>query len=171
MCLEFGSVELMRLLSIFTIQIPGEKMDVFWRVVSEGALVSILAYLCSLLISERLKISLQKENQEFLESLRWDLKTREQAVKVAEYLSLAHRLSEHDSQDMYLKVNQLGWELAMWLPDDIYRSMRTAIVAQNDQTNVLSVVVDVRRLLLGTKAGNLTQNDIMFHAPGIGAKK
>jgi hypothetical protein len=145
-------------------------MDVFWQVFTTGSLVSIFTYLSSLLISERLKISLQREKDEFMESLRWDLKTREQAVKVAEYLSLAHSLSEHHSEDTYLRVNKLGWELAMWLPEDIYRSMRTAIVAQNEQTNVLSVLIDVRKLLLGNKAGDLSQDDLMIHAPGIGKK-
>ena len=46
-------------------------------------LLGTLQFLASLLVTERLKTSLQKEHSHFLEKLKWDLKVREQAVKVA----------------------------------------------------------------------------------------
>jgi len=123
------------------------------------------------LLQELLKTSLQKKNDVFLEKLRWEMKIREQARGVAEYMAIARDLKESESPDNFRKVNQLAWELAMWLPEDIYRAMGRALTKPNDVDNPLAVVVAVRKVLLGDSSGNLTQNDIILHAPGIGRPK
>lgn len=133
-------------------------------------LFAALQYLASLWISDRLKASLQKEHAEFLESLNWDMKVREQAVRVAEYLALARSLKDDSPDSDYRKANQLSWELAMWLPEDIYKKMVGAIARPNGTTNELTTVVSVRSLLLKEKAGNLTSENIAHHTPGIGKK-
>lgn len=133
-------------------------------------LLGVIQFLASLWISERLKASLQKENAMFLENLKWDLKVREQAAKVAEYMSIARDLKEADSPEEYRRINRLAWELAMWLPEDVYKAMTQAIAKPDGNVNPLSVVINVRRLLLGTASGKLTQDDIIHHAPGIGEK-
>ncbi|MFI3155244.1 MAG: hypothetical protein QX199_03720 [Methylococcaceae bacterium] len=140
--------------------------------VSAGIILfAALQYFASLWISARLKTSLQKEHSQFLENLKWDLKVREQAVRVAEYLALARNLKEDSPDTDYRKANQLSWELAMWLPEDIYKEMVSAIVTPNENTNELSTVVSVRKLLLQKEAGNLTIENIAHHAPGIGKGK
>ena len=130
-----------------------------------------LQFLTALLVSERLKASLQKENARFLESLRWDLKVREQSAKVAEYMALARDLRESDLPEQFRRANQLSWELALWLPPDLYRSVGRAIAAPDEETNPLSVVVDVRRLLLGSAAGDLMADHITHHGPGVGRSR
>ena len=70
----------------FTLGLPGIILGV--------GLLGALQYLASLLMSERLKTSLQKEHSTFLEHLKWEVKVREQAVRVAEYLALARSLKE-----------------------------------------------------------------------------
>lgn len=125
-------------------------------------------YLVMLWINERLKTSLQKEHSQFLENLKWDIRVREQAVRVAEYLALARNLKEDSPDTDYRKANQLSWELAMWLPEDIYKQMVNSIAAPNEKENELSTVVSVRRLLLQKEAGNLTSDNIAHHAPSIG---
>lgn len=119
-------------------------------------------------ILKRLNLSLQKEHTKFLDELQWDRKVQGQAEKVAEYLALAWRLEENSPKEDYRKANQLLWELAMWLPEDIYRKVIFAIAKPDTEINVLSAVVSARHLLLRDKAGNLTQDDIGAHAPGIG---
>jgi hypothetical protein len=137
--------------------------------VSAGVLLlAALQYLASLWISERLKTSLQKEHSQFLENLKWELKVREQAVRVAEYLALARNLKENSSDTDYRTANQLSWELAMWLPEDIYKEMVSSIATPNEKTNELTTVVSVRKLLLHNRAGNLTAENVARHAPGIG---
>jgi hypothetical protein len=133
-----------------------------------AALVALLQFFLSTWISERLKISLQKEHSQFLESLKWELKLREQAVGVAEYLALARSLTDKSPDEDYRKANQLSWELAMWLPGDIYKEMTNSIVNPSKDTNELTTVLRVRALLLQKKAGNLNSGDIAHHAPNIG---
>lgn len=129
-----------------------------------------LQFLASLLISERLKASLQQETGKFLEALRWELKAREQAAKVAEYMALARDLRPDSPVGDYREANRLAWELALWLPANVYRSVGKAIAAPDSNTNTLSVVIDVRRVLLGEAAGDLVSDNIIHHAPGIGKR-
>lgn len=128
----------------------------------------VLFFLLRNWILERLRISLQKEHSIFLNELKWDYKVKEQAARMAEYLALARRLREDSPEADYRKANQLSWELAMWLPEDIYKEMSVALVRPNSEVNELSVVVSIRKLLLKDKSGNLSIEDIAHHAPGIG---
>jgi cell division protein FtsL len=133
-------------------------------------LISILAFLARNLFMERLRLELQKEHSKFLDELQWNRKVQEQAARVAEYLALARRLKESSPESDYERANQLAWELAMWLPDEIYKQMTLAIARPNQNINELSVAISVRKLLLGKKAGNLGPDDIAHHAPGIGKR-
>jgi hypothetical protein len=99
-----------------------------------------------------------------------ELKAKERAERVAEYMALARMLKETSSEEDYQKANRLSWELAMWLPSDVYRSMGKALSKPSSEYNPLSVVISVRKELLGSATGNLTQEDIIHHAPGIGKK-
>ena len=123
-----------------------------------------------ILFRNLIKHALQKEHSKFLDELQWERKVREQAVRVAEYLALVWQLKEEDPPSEYKRANQLSWELAMWLPEDIYKQMTQAIANPSSDANVLDVTVSVRKILLGKKAGNLTQDHIAFHKPGIGKK-
>lgn len=87
--------------------------------VTATALLAALQFLVSLWLSERFKAQLQRETGVFLESIRWEVRVREQAAKVAEYMALARDLRESSSVDEYRRANQLGWELSLWLPADI----------------------------------------------------
>lgn len=137
--------------------------------VSSSALIGVVIFLLKHWIVERLKSSLQKELEQFKAELLWDRKIREEAAKVAKYLSIAQSLSEHgSSREDFALANQLSWELAMWLPEDIYKATVQSIVHRTQEINELSTVIRVRKLLLKDKSGNLTQNDIAIHAPGIG---
>ena len=136
--------------------------------ITELSVGVIIIGLLQLWISECLKASLQRENTKFVEKIRWDIKVREQAERVAEYMSIARNLKETDPPDIYQRANRLNWELAMWLPEDLYNAMMSAIAKPSDKINPLSVVIDIRKYLLGNSAGNLSQNNVGHHAPGIG---
>ena len=120
---------------------------------------------------EEVKVSFQKEHSKFLDELQWNRKVQEQASRVAEYLALARRLKKSSPESDYERANQLSWELAMWLPEEIYKEMVSAIAKPNDEVNVLSVTISVRKLLLGDKAGNLNSDDIAHHDSNIGKLK
>ncbi len=121
-------------------------------------------------VAEQMKLQTQKDHTKFSEALKWELKGREQAVKVAEYLALANTLKSCSSEEEYRKANQLSWELAMWLPEDIYKKMVQGVVNRNLDSNELVTVVQVRKLLLGDDSGNLTVDDVAVHGPSIGGQ-
>ncbi|MHB1136951.1 MAG: hypothetical protein ACYCXR_08000 [Coriobacteriia bacterium] len=126
--------------------------------------LAALQFLVSLWVSERLKASLQKEHAEFLEKLKWGSKAREQAAHVAEYLAFVRYLSDKSPETDFRRANQMSWELAIWLPEDVYREMTRALVNPGPTANDLTTVLAVRRLLLGNDAGNLCSDDIAHHA-------
>jgi hypothetical protein len=150
-----------------------QEMEVLIGVLSSVSttfLLSIIAFLARNLFIEQLRLTLQKEHSKFLDELQWNRKVQEQAARVAEYLALARRLKKSSPETDYERANQLSWELAMWLPEEIYKQMTLAITQSDQDVNELSVAISVRKLLLGKKAGGLGPNDIAHHAPGIGRK-
>lgn len=151
--------------------------------ISTTTVLVIIAFLAKNLIIGRLKLGLQKElaqfklalqkdHSEYYEKLQWDTRVREQAARVAEYLALYHRLGK-DSEGSapltdYQQANQLAWELTMWLPEDIFKEMIEALQGPTQDVNIFSVLVSVRKLLLGDEAGNLTlEEHAMVNWPGI----
>lgn len=134
------------------------------------AFMTLISLIAKTWIVERIKFDLQKEHTQFNTELQWEIKVRERAEKVAEYISLARSLRENSNEEEFRKANRLSWELAMWLPDDIYSQMVLAIVNPNQAKNELTVIIVVRKLLLKDKAGNLSENQVAHHAPGIGNK-
>lgn len=132
-----------------------------------GLLFGVIIWLLRLLFTETVKTLIQKEHAKFLEDLKWEVKSREQAVRVAEYLALARSL-EGSPVSYYIHENKMSWELAMWLPEDIYRQMVRSVINPSDDVNALTTVIAIRKLLLNEKAGNLKWEDIAYHAPGIG---
>ena len=106
-----------------------------------------------------------------LEEYRYEIKVREQAAKVAEYMVVACQLQESSPPADYERANRLAWELAMWLPPEIYRCMAESLANPTEVNNPLVVVVAVRKLLLGDNAGDLRVDNLLHHAPGIGRQK
>ena len=88
----------------------------------------------------------------------------ERAEKVAKYLALARSLREDSSERDYRLANSLAWELAMWMPADLYRMMGRTLC----KPEVLGFIVAVRQFLFKDQAGDLGAQDIIYHAPGVG---
>lgn len=134
------------------------------------AFMTLISLIAKTWIVERIKLALQKEHTQFNTDLQWEVKVKERAERVAEYISLVRSLRENSAEEEYRKANKLSWELAMWLPEDIYSQMVLAITNPNQTNNELTVVIAVRKLLLKEKAGNLSEDQVAHHAPGIGKK-
>ena len=134
-------------------------------------LLAVVQFLIGLWIKARLEGSIKHSYDKKLEEFRYELKVREQAAKVAEYMEFARHLREDSPASDYQRANRLAWELAMWLPTDVYKCMAESLVRPNEMNNPLVVVIAVRKLLLGDKAGDLTTVNILSHAPGIGKER
>lgn len=135
---------------------------------SVAFLIVIVQIIASKWLEIRLKQSIKLESDKELEEFRYAIRVREQAAKVAEYMELARNLRENSPEEDYRRANRLAWELAMWLPSDIYKLLAESLVNTNKQNNPLVVVVAVRELLLGDRAGDLAEENIISHAPGAG---
>lgn len=132
------------------------------------AIIIFLQFAVPLWVKSNIEKSVELKYSKLLEEYKYTIKVREQAARVSEYLALAENLKENSQNEDYERVNQLSWELAMWLPSDIYREMTQAITKPSQEVNELTVVIKVRKLLLGDDAGDLTSEQIAHHAPGIG---
>ncbi len=93
-----------------------------------------------------------------------------QAEKIGEYLALARTLKEDDSKENYRRVSALSYELALWMPDYLYKAIGQAVAHPNDNCNISTVIIDIRRWLLETNSDELEPRHIIYHAPGIGKK-
>ena len=93
----------------------------------------------------------------------------EKAEKRAEYLALAHFLEESDSKSEYQRANLLSWQLAFWLPAELYKKVVKSIV--NKAESPFSPLIEARKLLRGPESCKLTTDDIAIHYPGIGRTK
>lgn len=137
---------------------------------STTALIALLGRICWGWLVERLRASIQQEHTKFLDQLQWERKIQVRAESVAEYLSIATTIQEDASEGEYSKLNQLGWELAMWLPDKIYRDVAQAVISPTYE-KTLETVITVRRYLLGESAGSLAATDVVLASPGIGRNR
>jgi hypothetical protein len=140
-----------------------------WTEVAVGILLlAALQFVIGMWIRSRLDASIKHEYDKTLEEFRYDMRVREQAAKVAQYMDLARNLRPESALEKYHEANRLAWELAIWLPADVYKRMAESIVNPNQQNNPLEVIIAVRQLLLREQAGNLAAANVIHHAPGIG---
>ncbi len=131
--------------------------------------IGIIQLLVVMWIKARLEASIKSEKDRILEEYKYEIRAREQAAKVAEYFSYYFRLKSDSSEADYRKANQLAWEMALWLPEETYKLISKAVANPSDEANILSALVSVRKLLL-KNPGDLTQNEIFFHAPNAGKR-
>ena len=87
---------------------------------------SIIQFISTVWIKSELEKSISAKYDRVLEDYKYNLKVRERAEKVAEYMALQTNLKESSPQNEYDRVNTLGWELTMWLPADVYRKVAQA---------------------------------------------
>jgi hypothetical protein len=71
----------------------------------------------------------------------------------------------------FQKLKQLSWELALWLPGYIYKEMMTSVKSPNIATNELTVIIAIRKFLLGKDAGKLVADHVALHGLGIDVQK
>ena len=135
--------------------------------------IAILQALAFWWIKVRLQASIKAEYDRLIEEYKFEIKAREQAAKVAEYLAIVK------TQDLktpngrkygldYQRANRLAWEVALWLPEEQYRDMAHSLVAAKGSKDILQVIVDIRKVILKDKSGNLLSKDILIHAPTNG---
>jgi hypothetical protein len=155
------------LLAVFLLCCIMYLMCIVWQHRSDpqkmGSVPQALATICGAVI---LIVGWLVTNQQ---SIDRDVATKKREIlaSVAEYLTVASFLNENDPPELYRKANQMAWQLAIWLPPDMYRKVVQG-VAQKDFHGDWETLISVRKQLLGPEAGDLGPEDAILHAPGIG---
>jgi hypothetical protein len=128
-------------------------------------LLGILQFLFSNWIKLRLENSIKHEYDKFIEDYRYDIKVKEQASKIAEYLSIIEGKRLDPSGDFdFKRANKLAWELLIWLPEDLYLELKEALdpKKQSEDKNSFKVLLKIREYLKKEKT-KITDNDVFFH--------
>lgn len=143
-------------------------IEIGWPQIGIGlTLIALIQWGLAEWIKSRVQNSIKHEYDRSLEEFKYDIKVREQAAKVAEYMATARDLKASDPQSEYQKVNKLAWELGMWLPSETYMKLAESIANPTKTNNPLEMVIAVRKILLKEKAGDLKSDNILHHAPNL----
>jgi hypothetical protein len=92
-----------------------------------------------------------------IEDYRNDIRIREQAAKIADLLAYARWNQGTNGEAFDRKV----WELSLWLPTDICCQLSECLAKKRDIGSVKQILIDVRKLLLKDKAGELNAGNIL----------
>jgi hypothetical protein len=107
----------------------------------------------SALIQWLARRSLEQNYQERLDRYKAELRRRDESVNIAQLLTYAARPDSVDSQTL----NQLAWEMYLWLPAGIAADLTAALKAENQDPR--DILIQVRRHLHG-KGDPLTRDQI-----------
>lgn len=136
-----------------------------------AVLVLILFTATPFLASQWVENSMRTYYERQMEDYRQQIETRNRAALIAEYVSMwyvAGHINDADSMEkieFYQRMNKLSFELALFLPAEIYKELGPALVRQADAKTPADVLVDVRKHLL--VAGDLTSENIIYHWPNL----
>jgi hypothetical protein len=86
---------------------------------------------------------------------------------IAEYLARAKSIRETSSEEAYIRVNQLAYQLAIELPVDLWSKILRA-VATGSGFDAWDAIVAAHKAI--SAEGELTIETAVWHAPGIGKK-
>ncbi|SRR6266542_5699231 len=105
---------------------------------------------------EAIKISFSKQ----VEDYKAELAQRSRVAEVAEFFT--EWISP--SAD-FAKLNGYAMRLSLWLPNEIYRDIGRCICYEAGAANPKQILVNVRKYILGDKAGDLKAENIIHFQP------
>lgn len=121
-------------------------------------LLAIIQWVIALWLKSRLELSIQHEYDKKLSEFQFELKTREQAAKIAEFFSewVKGMLADQN------KLRQFSMELSLWLPDETYKKFGQCVTYAPNAPNQNEVLIEIRKHLLKDSAGDLKSSDIVL---------
>jgi hypothetical protein len=105
---------------------------------------------------DRALAGVQHEYARQLEELRFDQRLRVRAELTAELLAEWLPAPPHKK-----RLNQLAWEVSLWLPDQILKDLMRGLSNATDAKDIKAILLDVRRHLRG-EAGTLEPQDLVW---------
>lgn len=123
----------------------------------------VVQFLISILIKNRLEKSIGLHYSKQLEEYKYQMEARKEAAKVAEYLSSLFQNPDAKSPEL----NKTAWELALWLPSEVYRKMAVTVVENRDLRSFKELLIEVRQVLKNPPSENdkkpLNWDNIIHH--------
>ncbi|GEM_PF-3262793 len=120
-------------------------------------IIAILQFGLVTWVKVRIEESVKHDNAKKLEDYRNDIKIREQASKIAELLAHA-RWNQGIHGEIF---DRKAWELSLWLPTDICCQLTVCLAEKRDIDSIKKLLIEVRKLLLKDKAGDLIAANIL----------
>ncbi len=146
--------------------------EMLWMLGGGLGVIAILAalvrFLASTWIKARIEASVKAEYDRVLtnykheldkklEDYRDEIRIRDQAAKIADLLAYARWNQGTNGENFDRKA----WELSLWLPTDICCQLTECLAKKRDLASVKQLLIEVRKLLLKDKAGELTAGNIL----------
>ncbi len=133
----------------------------WWVALLIVAGIGAIQFLAALWLKSRLEESIRLEYSKKLEEYRYQIEVRKRAEQVARYLSLR---AENASETRPSELNQIAWELALWLPADLYRKLAHAVVDTDGHTKWKPLLIEIRKVLLQDPDDKLIAENIIHHS-------
>lgn len=127
-----------------------------------AALWALLAFLTGEWFKYRLQNSIKHEYDRKLEEMKFDLRKREQAARVAKLLAMSF-----DPTTKSREFNELAWELSLWLPGDLVWEITKCLCGESTAKNPKEILIEIRKVLNngvddGLEAGQLVHRQPEF---------
>ena len=136
-------------------------VDALISIVTGGVGGAVVAFLLKTWIEVRLKSSIEHEYDKKLESLRFEIRTREQAAKIAELMAEARDGNVELPPERAKKINKLAWELSLWLPAETVRELSSHLCYTKGSKSMKEILVLVRKHILSNPDDDLKPEEIV----------
>jgi hypothetical protein len=128
-----------------------------------SAITTIVSVVSKVWIEESIKDRFKKEMEDHklillkdLEEYKREITRRDQAARVAELLALVKSGTRED----VIKANQLSWEMSLWLPPEVAKTLAKVLAKAPDAPNHTKLLIEIRCILLGLSQPDITELDI-----------
>ncbi|MFH0984572.1 MAG: hypothetical protein V1882_03440 [Candidatus Omnitrophota bacterium] len=135
-----------------------------------GVFILIVAFFGKRWLGSRIEEAIKHEYGKMLEEFKFSFRQREQAAAIAKlfskwikYNGLEDKLlKESEKRDHFEEINRLNWELAIWIPDEEIVKKINGKLANNNEEDIRSLILDVRSLVLGKKSDGINGTELTY---------
>jgi hypothetical protein len=132
-------------------------------IAAQGGIWWLLKSWVKVRLDESVKAEYKKLGDEYSEQLRWETRRREQAIRVADLLSLwvQHKFEAgHAPNSRLHEIQTKYWELVLWLDAPILRQVNGLLSGSTKE--VKTVLVAVRKSTVDAKDQVLAEELVHF---------
>jgi hypothetical protein len=125
-----------------------------------GVVLTVGQAVAAVYVKASIEGRIRHDYERDLETLRYELRQREQAVMVAELLA-----EWGDNPSDLKRLNKLAFQASLWLPSDIVTELAKVLSYTSGAKDPKDILVAVRRHIKGQDDGITTQQIVHFPKP------